>query len=193
MGNNTDLEFLKRNLQKLHISLRNDTRKNWKRVLPFDEMLFDRWEKASFLKTKTGTSIYHNSYVFGKVSIGKKCWIGPFTIIDGSGGRVKIGSYCTLSSGVQIYTHHTVKWSLTGGKARYEKASVSIGNCCYLGPYVVVSKGTKIGKCSLIGANSLVNSDIPPYSIAFGSPCRVVGKLKIKGSKVEYDYKKIIK
>lgn len=185
-----ELEDLEKNLQNLHGYLRDNTRKKWKRILPFDELLFDRWEKASYLKAKLGSSIYHNSYIFGNVSIGKKTWIGPFTIIDGSGGKIKIGSYCSISTGVQIYTHHTVEWSLTGGKRSYDKANVTIGDCCYLGPNVIVSKGTKIGRCSLIGANSLINKNIPPYSIAFGSPCKIVGNVKIKGKKVEYNYDK---
>lgn len=185
-----ELEDLEKNLRILHDYLRSDVHKKWKRVIPFDEMLFDRWEKANYLRAKSGASIYHNSYIFGNVSIGKKTWIGPFTIIDGSGGKIKIGSYCSISTGVQIYTHHTIKWSLTGGKHDYEKANVIIGDRCYLGPNVIVSKGIRIGKCSLIGANSLINKSIPPYSIAFGSPCKIVGNVKIRGKTVEYCYDK---
>ena len=183
-----DLETLRTNLQQLHEQLRHETKRKWKRILPFDELLFDRWEKASFLKTKKDASLYHNSYIFGNVSIGKKTWIGPFTILDGSGGRVKIGDYCSISSGVQIYTHHTAQWSLTGGKSPYEKGPVLIGDFCYLGPYVVVSKGVRIGKCSLVGAHSLVNSNFPPYSIVFGVPAKRFGTLKVKGKKVVYHY-----
>ena len=95
--------------------------RDWNRVLPFEELLFDRWEKANFLKAKKGSSVYHNNYIYGKVIIGKKTWIGPYTLLDGSGGTLKIGDYCSISSGVQIYTHQTVKWALTGGKASYEK------------------------------------------------------------------------
>ena len=35
-------------------------------------------------------------------------------------------------------------------------------------------KGVTIGRNSIIGANSVVTRDIPPYSIAVGSPARVV-------------------
>ena len=176
------------NISSLHNDLRKKMKKEWNRTLPFDELLFDRWEKAKFLKAKKGSSVYHNSFVFGQVSIGKNTWIGPYTIIDGSGGKLKIGDFCSISSGVQIYTHNTVKWAITGGKATYEKNETTIGDCCYLGPYTVVTMGIKIGKCSIIGAHSLVNSDIPPYSIAFGTPAKVVGKIQIKGSDVKYTY-----
>ena len=56
------------------------------RDLPLDEMLFDRWERARSLGFGPGASIYHNSYVYGDVRVGAGTWVGPFTILDGSGG-----------------------------------------------------------------------------------------------------------
>ena len=173
---------------KLHKFLRKTTKKKWDRVLPFNELLFDRWEKAAFLKSKKGANIYDSSYVFGDVSIGKNTWIGPNTILDGSGGKLRIGDFCSISSGVQIYTHQTVNWALTGGKANYEKNSTSIGNNCYVGPNSIITMGSKIGKCSVIGTHSLVNSKIPANSIAFGIPAKVVGKVVVKGKNVIFDY-----
>ena len=85
---------------------RSETKKKWNRVLPFNELISDRWEKAQFLNGLSGSSVYDNSYVFGKVSIGKNTWIGPYTILDGSGGKLTIGEFCSISSGVQIYTHN---------------------------------------------------------------------------------------
>ncbi len=83
---------------KLYELLRNDTKKKWDRVLPFNELLFDRWEKATFLKSKKGANVYDSSYIFGDVSIGKNTWVGPNTILDGSGGKLKIGDFCSISS-----------------------------------------------------------------------------------------------
>lgn len=173
---------------QIHKELRKKTFRDWKRVLPFEELIFDRWEKANFLKAKKGSSIYHNNYVYGKVVIGKNTWIGPYTLLDGSGGTLKIGDYCSISSGVQIYTHQTVKWALTGGKSSYEKNKTTIGNYCYLGPYSIITMGVRIGKCSVIGAHSLVNHSLPSYSIAFGIPAKIVGKVEVKGKDVKFIY-----
>jgi acetyltransferase-like isoleucine patch superfamily enzyme len=46
---------------------------------------------------------------------------------------------------------------------------------CWLGTNVVVCPGVTIGKGSVIGANSVVTRDVPPYSIFAGSPAKSIG------------------
>lgn len=41
---------------------------------------------------------------------------------------------------------------------------------------VNVMAGVTIGKGSVIGAGSVVTKDIPPYSIAVGTPAKVIKK-----------------
>lgn len=156
--------------------LRTAMRERFDRDLPLEELLFDRWERARSLGFGEATSIHHNSYVYGSVEVGRSTWIGPFTILDGSGG-LKIGSFCSISAGVQIYTHDSVKWAVSGGRAEYERAPVTIGDACYIGSQSVIAKGVTIGEHSVIGSCSFVNRDIPPYSVAFGAPCRVAGRV----------------
>ena len=166
------------NLLQLHKKRRKEVKEQWNRSLPFADELLDRWERAKFLGFGEGTSIYDASLVIGDVKVGRNTWIGPFTILDGSGG-LEIGDYCSISSGVQIYSHDSIKWALSGGKAEYERAPVKIGNCCYIGPLSIVTKGVKVGNHSLVGAHSFVNKDIPSNSIVFGIPAKVVGKVEI--------------
>src|ERR1019366_8652869 len=66
------------------------------RSLPFADLLFDRWERAKMLGFGEGTSVYDSTHVFGDVQVGKNTWIGPFTILDGSGG-LTIGDNCSIS------------------------------------------------------------------------------------------------
>lgn len=183
-----DHDQLRHTLEALYQQRRQEMREQWQRDLPLTELLFDRWERARHLGFGEKTSIYHNSYVFGDVRVGSNTWIGPFTLLDGSGG-LAIGDFCSISSGVQIYTHDTVKWALSGGKASYEHAPVKIGNCCYIGPDSIVTKGVEIGDHSLVGAQSLVNRSLPAFSIALGTPARVVGKVVLdKGDTVRLEY-----
>lgn len=158
--------------------LRSDFRTRFERELPIEEMLFDRWERGRALGFGAKTSIHHNSYVYGNVTVGENTWIGPFTLLDGSGG-LSIGSFCSISAGVHVYTHDTVKWALSGGKAPYEHAPVAIGDCCYIGPKAVITKGVTIGAHSVIGAGAFVNRDVPPFTVAFGTPCRARGSVLV--------------
>ncbi|MDI6792539.1 MAG: acyltransferase [bacterium] len=162
-------------IYKLHQTLREKIRKRSQRSLPFNEELFDRWERASFLGFGEMASIYDTSIVIGDVKVGENTWIGPFTILDGSGG-LKIGSFCSISAGVQIYTHNSAQWAVSGGVSDYEYSPTQIGDRCYIGPNTIVAKGVTIGDGCIIGANSLVLDDIPAGSKAYGTPCRVVGK-----------------
>lgn len=142
------------------------------RHLPLDEESDDRFERAKSLGFGKGSSIYHNSYVYGDVQVGENTWIGPFTLLDGTGG-LKIGSNCSISAGVQIYTHDTVKWAISGGKEPYEHAPVEIGDNCYIGPSAIISKGVKIGSGSIVGANSFVNEDVFSGTMVAGSPAEI--------------------
>ena len=110
--------------------------------------------------------------MFGDVKVGSNTWIGPFTILDGSGGGLTIGNNCSISAGVHIYTHDTVNWAISGGKAPYEYESVKIGDDCYIGPHAVIIKGVTIGNRCIVGANSFVNKSISDNTKVAGNPAR---------------------
>lgn len=181
------IEELKSQIEELYRELSKEVRKKWKRDLPLGEILFDRWERAKELGFGKGTSIYQNSYVYGNVKVGKNTWIGPFTILDGS-GNLTIGDNCSISSGVQIYSHNSVKWAVSKGKEKYEKKPVVIDSFCFIGPNTIIKNGVKIGKHSIVGASSFVNKDIEPYSIVAGNPAKVIGSVKLKNKKVLLEY-----
>lgn len=151
--------------------------KKWKRTLPFGDCVVNRWEKAQILGFGKGTSIYDSSVVIGNVTVGNNTWIGPFTLLDGS-GNLEIGNFCSISAGVQIYTHDSVEWALSGGTKKYERSPTRIGSNCYIGPNAIIGRGVVIGDKCVVGANSLVLKDIPTGSKAYGSPCKIVGSTK---------------
>jgi len=159
-------------IKELFIKERNSLKKDYNRVLPFGDYMSDRWEKAKYLGFGEGTSIYDNVLVLGDVHVGENSWIGPNVILDGS-GSLEIGDNCSISAGVQIYSHDSVAWAISGGVAPYAYASTIIESNCYIGPNVVIEKGITIGEGSVIGANSLVNKDIPKHSKAYGTPIKI--------------------
>jgi acetyltransferase-like isoleucine patch superfamily enzyme len=124
---------------------------------------------------------YHpHSWIIGNPEIGEKVWIGAFTLIDGQGG-LKIGRGTDISSGAHILTHSTVKRCIT--ERRYptnERAPVEIGEYCFIGENATILRGVKIGHHSVIGAGALVTEfmEIPPYSMVFGVPAKVIRNIE---------------
>lgn len=92
-------------------------------------------------------------------------------------GIVKIGNRVLFGPNVSIFpaTHETDVQSRRDG-VEYAKP-VSIGSDCWIGGNVTIMPGVTIGKGCTIGAGSVVTKDIPDFSVAIGSPARVVKKV----------------
>lgn len=111
--------------------------------------------------------------------IGDRVGIRPWCTLSASGGilledDVILGAYSTV-----IDSDHTFR----EGRPNVMHNSVDvdpirIGRGTWIAERVAVLKGSNIGECCIIGANSVVKGDIPPYSIAAGAPARVVGEVE---------------
>ena len=171
----------------LHKELDDAFISQFNRSLPFSETLFDRWDRAKKLGFGDYSSIYDSALVFGQAKVGSNVWVGPNTIIDGSGGLI-IGNFCTISVGVHIYTHDNVKQTLTSGNHPIERAPVQIGSNVYIAPNAIITKGVSIGNFSIIGAYAFVNKDIPDNSIVMGQPAKVVGSISFENNIPVFKY-----
>jgi acetyltransferase-like isoleucine patch superfamily enzyme len=123
-----------------------------------------------------------------KISIGDYSSIQDRCVILGD---VSIGRYCTfapnifISSGKHIYNLYpwmnikdqdAMVASTPELRAQYYTYPIKIEDDVWLGVNVVIMKGVTVGKGSVIGSSSVVTHDIPPYSVAVGSPARVIKK-----------------
>jgi len=161
-------------LRALQKRLQAEKRRDFNRRVSLGDLLTERKDNAAEMGFGEGTTCYDNVLILGDVTVGKNTWIGPNVVLDGSGGPLTIGDFCSISAGVQIYTHNTVAWSTSLGEQPIAKAPTRIGNGVYLGPNSVVAMGVTIGDKAVIGALSLVNDDIPAGAKAWGTPARVV-------------------
>ena len=158
-------------LRALIARLQIDMRAKFNRRVSVGDLLTDRWANARQYGWGDGASCYDNVLVLGDVKVGRRTWIGPNCVLDGSGG-LEIGEFCSISAGVGIYTHHTVKWATSLGNAEPERMPTRIGSGVYIGPNSVIQMGVTIGDGAIIGAMSFVNQDIPARAKAYGSPAR---------------------
>jgi acetyltransferase-like isoleucine patch superfamily enzyme len=176
-----DLDAL---LRAGHVRRERELRERFDRSLPFGDTLGDRWDRAARLGFGSEASIYDSAIVLGDVRVGAHTWIGPFTVLDGSGGGLEIGAWCSISAGVHLYTHDTVLWALSAGIQPRRTAPVAIGDCCYIGSQSVVSAGVTIGTQCVVGANSFVDEEVPDRTVVAGSPARPIGRVEGDGPEV---------
>jgi acetyltransferase-like isoleucine patch superfamily enzyme len=163
-------------LRALQKELQAEKRKEFMRRVSLGDLVTDRRENAREMGFGEGTSCYDNVLILGEVSVGRNTWIGPNVTLDGSGGGLTIGDFCSISAGVQIYTHNTVEWSTSLGEQPIAKAPTRIGNGVYIGPNSVIAMGVTIGDKAVIGAMSLVTRDIAAGIKAWGTPAKPVSE-----------------
>jgi acetyltransferase-like isoleucine patch superfamily enzyme len=90
---------------------------------------------------------------------------------------VEIGSHCMLANGCFV-TDANHRFDDPDAPVPWQgfdsKGPTRIGDNVWMGANVVVTSGVTIGERCVIGANSVVTQDIPPFSIAAGVPAKVL-------------------
>jgi acetyltransferase-like isoleucine patch superfamily enzyme len=110
------------------------------------------------------------------LAVGDETKIGPRVHLAVA-RRVEIGRGCLFASGVYITDHdHDFLDPAEPpvSNSRVVCLPTIIGDRVFLGERVIVLKGVTIGEGSVVGAGSVVTRSIPPFSIAVGSPARVI-------------------
>ena len=134
----------------------------------------------------------------GRLEVGADVQLEPMVWITAPGdARVRIGSGTFLNIGVMVAAVELVEIGdhcmfangcfVTDGNHRFDdperpvpwqgfstKGPTRVGDNVWCGANVVITSGVTIGERCVIGANSVVTTDIPPFSIAAGSPAKVL-------------------
>lgn len=111
----------------------------------------------------------------GYIKLGKGCWFAQKTIMYGAGG-IEIGDHTGTGPGVMIFSSRDNYDIEHARKPHIVHAfgKVTIGSYVRIFSGAIISPGVTIGEGAVIGANSVVLSDIPPWVIAAGSPAKVL-------------------
>jgi len=143
----------------------------------------------------------------GRLDIGEGTLLEPHVWLTAPGeARIRIGAGTFLNIGVMVAAHELVEIGdhcmfangcfVTDATHRFDdpdrpvtwqgfttKGPTRIGDNVWCGANVVVTSGVTIGERCVIGANSVVTRDVPPYSIAAGAPATVVKQVDYQASR----------
>ena len=123
-----------------------------------------------------------------QIKIGDRVFIGCSNLISAT--SIDIGNDVLISWGCTIVDHnsHAISWRLRKddvngwmrGKKDWthvESKPIKIHDKVWIGFNAIVLKGVTIGEGAIIGAGSVVTSDVAPYTIVGGNPARLIREI----------------
>jgi len=126
------------------------------------------------LNTRIGPHVEFVTEHEGTIRLGKEVRINRGTTLS-SYTRLTIGDYSMVGEFVSIRdANHSIRKGEYIKFQGHDTRPITIGTDVWIGRGACVLPGVTIGDGSIIGANSVVTRDIPPFSIAVGTPARVV-------------------
>ena len=126
-------------------------------------------QTSTCLTIGRGTSIQRRCSINGTVSLGRGCILAPNVFISSGTHPFRAVPYLPIREQEKRLV-----------EANRDRAGldrpVIIQDDCWLGTNVVICPGVTISKGSVVGANAVVTSDVPPYCVVAGNPAKVIGK-----------------
>lgn len=111
-----------------------------------------------------------------KIIIGARTTIGYHSFIFSS-KSITIGDDCLIAPFVYIVdSNHKFKKNAKINTQPNEVEDIHIGNDVWIASNVTILKGVNIGDGAIIASNSVVNKDVPSYSIYGGTPAKKIGE-----------------
>lgn len=135
-----------------------------------------------------------------RISFGRGTVVKPYVVVQSTGGVIRFGKRCALSSFSHFSTGEgdiiigdcvrvAPNCTIVGGtkqipgrnekimdQAELSPNGITIGDDVLIGAGVVILPGSEIGTGAVIGAGSIVKGKISAYAIAAGNPARIIGE-----------------
>lgn len=109
-----------------------------------------------------GTTVQDNCRIYGDVNIGQRCILAPNIFITSGTHVFDMEPHLPIQEQERL--------------APRPDRSVVVHDDCWLGINTVLTPGVVLGRGCIVGANSVVTNNLPPYSIAVGAPARAVAR-----------------
>jgi len=130
-----------------------------------------------------GTKIYDHVNIY-KCKIGKNCKIEPFVYIEGGvviGDNCKIKPFVFIPTGVTIESDVFIGPNVAFTNDKYPRArgdwkllQTRVKRGASIGANSVILPGVTIGEKALVGAGSVITSDVPDNAVLAGNPARIL-------------------
>lgn len=134
------------------------------------------------VKIGDGTKIAGGVKIFGSsdaiLEVGKGCYFGLNTIVEGFNAKVVIGDNVSFAQNVNLMSGSGPNASEKMQKIfPIQKGAVTIGDHSWIGANAIIMPNVTLGKYCIVGAQSFVNSSFPDYSIIGGVPAKLIRTL----------------
>lgn len=131
------------------------------------------------------------------VRFGRGTVVKRFAVVQSSGGMLRFGQNCGIScfchvgagysdvvigDNVRLGSHVSIVGATRQYRRKdqlivdqgFQSRGIRIGNDVLIGSHAVLLDGCEIGEGAVIGVSSVVTGKVPPYSVVFGSPAKVI-------------------
>jgi phenylacetic acid degradation protein len=144
-----------------------------------------------------GSYVHPSADVFGDVTIGRGCWIGPGARLRGDYGTILVGDYSSIEDNCVIHarpgeTTRIGDWVTIGHGCVIHTATVR--DYAVVGMGSIVSDWAVVGVWGVVGEGAVVkqNQEVPDGQIAVGVPARILEKPVTKEYKAQWsEFKKV--
>jgi maltose O-acetyltransferase len=130
-------------------------------------------------------------------TIGKQVYIGEDIIIiddfSASNFNLTIGDRASISPRVTFVLHTQPNDSRIVPYVNSRKDNIKIEADAWIGTGAVILPGITIGEGSVVGANSVVTKDVPPYTVVGGVPAHIIKRVITPWFQYQSSEKDIIK
>nr|WP_279663758.1 acyltransferase [Ectobacillus ponti] len=151
-------------------------------ILSWMKMIFfvsiAKFYRQSKIKKGVNSKIYFNAFIKypDHITLGDNVFINYDCILWAApNGKIKVGNDVLLGPGVKIIaSNHGTSAEQLIRLNPWDDGDITIENDVWIGANTIILKGITIGQGAVIAAGSIVNKDVPPYTIYGGAPAKKI-------------------